>query len=78
MARKGLIARAGNGLFDFFALLIRGVRMLFSAFGRFFIFAWSNEERRSEYVEELTSSEKRMRELDPDFEEGGFYRYRRD
>ena len=41
MAQAGLIARAGKGLLDIFALLLRGMGALCAAFGSLFLAAAS-------------------------------------
>ena len=43
MAQKRLIARAGRGLFSVLALLLRGVAILFAAFGSLLLWVLSNE-----------------------------------
>jgi hypothetical protein len=77
MAQKALIARAGRGLLDLLTLLLRGVGAVCAAFGSFVLFVWSNEGEASDSGGGLTNTEKKMRDLDPGFEDGGFYRYKR-
>lgn len=77
MAQQGLIARAGKGLLDFFVLLLRGIGALCAAFGSFILFAWKNSDESSTVPNALSDTEKQMRDLDPNFKNGGFYNYDR-
>ena len=44
MAQKQWIARAGQGLLNVLALLMRGIGAMFAVFSSFVLFAWGNEE----------------------------------
>ncbi len=77
MAKKRLIARAGRGLLNVLALLLRGVGVLLVAIGSFILFAWKNSEEDSPGAGELTDAERQMRDLDPNFKNGGYYNYDR-
>jgi len=76
MAQQSLIARAGQGLLEVFMLLLRGIGALCAAFGAFVLFAWKHADYNDSHTGELTDVEKQMRDLDPGFEDGGFYRYK--
>ena len=77
MTQKALIARAGRGLLDLVALLLRGVGLMFAAIGSLVLFAWKNSEEASREEDGLTDAELQMRDLDPNFKNGGFYNYDR-
>lgn len=77
MAQKRLIARAGRGLLVGFKLLLRGIVALCAAVGSFILFAWKNSEQDSPRAGELTDAERQMRDLDPNFKNGGYYNYDR-
>ena len=77
MAQKRLIARAGRGLLNALALLFRGAGVLCAAMGSFILFAWENSAEDSPEAGELTDAERQMRDLDPNFKNGGYYNYDR-
>jgi hypothetical protein len=77
MAQNTLIARAGRGLLDVLTLLMRGVGALCAAIGSFVLFAWQNSEENVSQPDELTDAERQMRDLDPNFKNGGYYNYDR-
>ena len=77
MAQKQLIARACQGLLTGFKLLLRGAGALCAAVGSFILFAWKNSEQGSPQTGELTDAERQMRDLDPNFKNGGYYNYDR-
>jgi len=77
MTQKRWIARAGQGLLDVLKLLLRGVGALCVAFASFVLFAWKHSESDPAAGEELTDAEKQMRDLDPNFKNGGYYNYDR-